>query len=101
MVPIFIQAQNHPVLSKVKWYGSDGSTLNNKLIRNTEGALLSRCAIIIERAISLMVSGEIKVIMMVSGDHYWYQLVSRVTKAIAKYVLSNSNCRRQRYVKYQ
>ena len=38
IVPIFIQAQNHPVLSKVKWYGSDGSTLNNKLIRNTEGA---------------------------------------------------------------
>jgi ABC-type branched-subunit amino acid transport system substrate-binding protein len=38
IAPIFIQAQNHPVLSKVKWYGSDGSTLNNKLIRNTEAA---------------------------------------------------------------
>ena len=38
IAPIFIQAQNHPALSKVKWYGSDGSTLNNKLIRNTEAA---------------------------------------------------------------
>ena len=38
IAPIFIQAQNHPTLSKVKWYGSDGSTLNNKLIRNTEAA---------------------------------------------------------------
>jgi ABC-type branched-subunit amino acid transport system substrate-binding protein len=38
IAPIFIQAQNHPVLSKVKWYGSDGSTLNNKIIRNTEAA---------------------------------------------------------------
>jgi len=32
IAPIFIQAQNHATLSKVKWYGSDGSTLNNKLI---------------------------------------------------------------------
>jgi branched-chain amino acid transport system substrate-binding protein len=38
IAPIFIQAQNHATLSKVKWYGSDGSTLNNKLIRNTEAA---------------------------------------------------------------
>jgi ABC-type branched-subunit amino acid transport system substrate-binding protein len=38
IAPIFIQAQNHPALSKVRWYGSDGSTLNNKLIRNTEAA---------------------------------------------------------------
>ena len=38
IAPIFIQAQNHPTLSKVKWYGSDGSTLNNKLIKNTEAA---------------------------------------------------------------
>jgi ABC-type branched-subunit amino acid transport system substrate-binding protein len=38
IAPIFIQAQDHPTLSKVKWYGSDGSTLNNKLIRNTEAA---------------------------------------------------------------
>jgi branched-chain amino acid transport system substrate-binding protein len=38
IAPIFIQAQNHPTLSKVKWYGSDGSTLNNNLIRNTEAA---------------------------------------------------------------
>jgi hypothetical protein len=32
--------------------------------------------IIIERAILLMVSGGIKVIIMVSGIHYWYHLVS-------------------------
>jgi branched-chain amino acid transport system substrate-binding protein len=38
IAPIFIQAQNHHTLSKVKWYGSDGSTLNNKLIRNAEAA---------------------------------------------------------------
>jgi hypothetical protein len=47
--------------------------------------------IIIERVILIMVSGGIKVIMMVSENH----LVStgiRVTKAIAKYVLSYSNC---------
>jgi branched-chain amino acid transport system substrate-binding protein len=37
-VPIFIQAQNHDLLSKVKWYGSDGSALNNKIVRNAEGA---------------------------------------------------------------
>jgi len=36
-----------------------------------------------------MVSGDIKVAMMVSHG-------IRVTKAIAKCVLSNSNCRRQR-----
>jgi len=38
IAPIFIQAQNHPTISKVRWYGSDGSTLNNKLIRNTDAA---------------------------------------------------------------
>jgi ABC-type branched-subunit amino acid transport system substrate-binding protein len=38
IAPIFIQAQNHPTLSKVKWYGSDKNTLNNKLIKNTEAA---------------------------------------------------------------
>ncbi|MGB8033551.1 MAG: hypothetical protein WCF03_06995, partial [Nitrososphaeraceae archaeon] len=38
IAPIFIQAQNHPTLSKVRWYGSDGSTLNNKLIKNTDAA---------------------------------------------------------------
>jgi branched-chain amino acid transport system substrate-binding protein len=38
VAPIFIQAQSHPILSTVKWYGSDGSALNNKLIRNPEAA---------------------------------------------------------------
>ncbi len=36
--PIFIGAQNQPVLSSVKWFGSDGSALNNKIVRNTEAA---------------------------------------------------------------
>jgi branched-chain amino acid transport system substrate-binding protein len=40
-VPIFIQTQSHPVLSTVKWYGSDGSALNNKLVKNTEAATFS------------------------------------------------------------
>jgi branched-chain amino acid transport system substrate-binding protein len=38
VAPIFIQAQSHPLLETVKWYGSDGSALNNKLIRNVEAA---------------------------------------------------------------
>jgi hypothetical protein len=32
------QQKNHLTISKVRWYGSDGSTLNNKLIRNTDAA---------------------------------------------------------------
>ena len=35
---IFTQAQNHPVLSAVKWYGSDGTALNKVLISNTQAA---------------------------------------------------------------
>jgi branched-chain amino acid transport system substrate-binding protein len=38
VAPIFIQAQSHPLLEAVKWYGSDGSALNNKLVRNVEAA---------------------------------------------------------------
>jgi branched-chain amino acid transport system substrate-binding protein len=38
VVPIFIQAQDLPSLSNVRWYGSDGSVLNNGLIRNVEAA---------------------------------------------------------------
>jgi branched-chain amino acid transport system substrate-binding protein len=41
VTPIFIQAYNHPILSKVKWYGSDGTALNEKLIRNHESALFA------------------------------------------------------------
>src|SRR5439155_16565065 len=33
-----IEAQNQPGLSMVKWYGSDGSVLNDKLVRNIEAA---------------------------------------------------------------
>jgi branched-chain amino acid transport system substrate-binding protein len=36
--PIFIQAHSYPSLSKVKWYGSDGSVLNEGLIRNHDSA---------------------------------------------------------------
>ena len=41
VTPIFIQAYNHQVLSKVKWYGSDGTALNERLIRNRESALFA------------------------------------------------------------
>ena len=41
VAPIFIGAENQPVLSIVKWYGSDGSVLNNKLVRNVESALFA------------------------------------------------------------
>ena len=37
VVPIFIQAQDLPSLSKVRWYGH-GSVLNNGLIRNVEAS---------------------------------------------------------------
>jgi branched-chain amino acid transport system substrate-binding protein len=38
VVPIFIQAQSDPTLFRVKWYGSDGSALNDKIVRNVEAA---------------------------------------------------------------
>ncbi|MGB8033887.1 MAG: hypothetical protein WCF03_08720, partial [Nitrososphaeraceae archaeon] len=38
VVPVFIQAQSHPALSTVKWYGSDSSVQNNKLVKNAEAA---------------------------------------------------------------
>ena len=41
VAPIFIGAQNLPVLSDVKWFGSDGSVLNNKLLKNTDAALFA------------------------------------------------------------
>ncbi|HEY6885776.1 MAG TPA: penicillin-binding protein activator [Nitrososphaeraceae archaeon] len=42
IAPIFIQTQErHDVLSKVKWYGSDGSALVNSLVRNTEAAMFA------------------------------------------------------------
>jgi branched-chain amino acid transport system substrate-binding protein len=41
IAPIFIQAQNHPTLSKVKWYGSDKNALNNQVIKNTEAAVFA------------------------------------------------------------
>ena len=37
-MPILIQAQNHPILDRVKWYGSDGSAQNEAVIRNIEAA---------------------------------------------------------------
>jgi branched-chain amino acid transport system substrate-binding protein len=38
IVPIMIQAERHPGLSSVKWYGSDGSVQNADLIRNVDAA---------------------------------------------------------------
>jgi branched-chain amino acid transport system substrate-binding protein len=41
VTPLLIQAYNHPILSKVRWFGSDGTALNEKLIRNQESALFA------------------------------------------------------------
>jgi ABC-type branched-subunit amino acid transport system substrate-binding protein len=41
VAPIFIQAQGHDILSDVKWFGSDGSALNNKVVRNTDAAIFA------------------------------------------------------------
>jgi hypothetical protein len=40
------------------------------------GPLAGFCVILVERANLLMVSVGIKVIVMVSGNHYWYQMTS-------------------------
>jgi hypothetical protein len=41
VAPIFIGAQNLPVLSTVKWFGSDDSVLNHKLVKNMDAALFA------------------------------------------------------------
>jgi branched-chain amino acid transport system substrate-binding protein len=41
VVPILIQAQDHPEFSRVKWYGSDGTALNNGLIKNHDAAIFA------------------------------------------------------------
>ncbi len=41
VAPIFIGAQNLPVLSTVKWFGSDDSVLNYKLVKNMDAALFA------------------------------------------------------------
>jgi len=38
ITPILIQAYSYPSLSKVKWYGSDGSVHNERLIKNHDSA---------------------------------------------------------------
>jgi branched-chain amino acid transport system substrate-binding protein len=38
IVPIMIQAERHPGLSSVKWYGSDGTALNPGLVKNVDAA---------------------------------------------------------------
>jgi len=42
VVPILIQAQDHPEFSRVKWYGSDGTALNNGLIKNFDAAIFAK-----------------------------------------------------------
>ncbi|MDQ6862550.1 MAG: penicillin-binding protein activator [Thermoproteota archaeon] len=41
VTPILIQAQDHPEFSRVKWYGSDGTALNNGLIKNIDAAIFA------------------------------------------------------------
>jgi len=38
IVPIMIQADRHPELSSVRWYGSDGSALNADLVKDEQAA---------------------------------------------------------------
>ncbi len=38
VVPIFVEAQNYPLLSSVQWYGSDGTVLDKELVSNPEAA---------------------------------------------------------------
>jgi len=38
IAPIMIQADRHPELSQVKWYGSDGSAQNSGVVKNGEAA---------------------------------------------------------------
>ncbi len=41
VTPLLIQAYHHPILSKVRWFGSDGTALNENLVRNSESALFA------------------------------------------------------------
>ncbi len=38
VTPILIQSNEHPILQKVKWYGSDASAQNSQIIRNHDAA---------------------------------------------------------------
>jgi ABC-type branched-subunit amino acid transport system substrate-binding protein len=38
VTPILIQSNEHPILQKVKWYGSDASAQNLQIIRNYDAA---------------------------------------------------------------
>lgn len=38
VVPLFREARNYPLLSSVRWYGSDGTALNNALVSSPEAA---------------------------------------------------------------
>lgn len=60
VVPIFIQAQDLPNLSKVRWYGSDGSVLNNGLITNVEAAKFAAMTNFLNPIYALRVSHDNK-----------------------------------------
>lgn len=38
VAPIFVQAQNYPIFSKLKWYGSDSTALSKGLINSEQAA---------------------------------------------------------------
>ena len=38
IVPIFSQGNSHPILEKVRWYGSEATTKYDKVITNTESS---------------------------------------------------------------
>ena len=70
VAPIFIGAQNQPVLSMVKWYGSDGSVLNNKLVRNIEAALFA------------VKTGFVNPIYAVDNKNYKFKLINNQIQEI-------------------
>lgn len=41
VAPILFEAQSQPILSTLRWYGSDGSALNDKLVRNSDASMFA------------------------------------------------------------
>ena len=41
VVPIFIQARDHPVLSTIRWYGTGGTAQNEALVRNSSASFFA------------------------------------------------------------
>jgi branched-chain amino acid transport system substrate-binding protein len=80
VAPIFIGAQNLPVLSNVKWFGSDGSVLNNKLVKNMDAALFAVKTDFVNPIYAVdNKSNKLKLI-----DNQIQQMIGRVPRAYAE-----------------